>query len=250
MKLKIATYNIQCGTDYQKFLASDPENRVYEINLNYVTDFIREQEIEVCCLNEIAGKGRRGNQPEQIADALGYYYAFANASSPGYLGEGGEYGNAIVSKYPILSCRTVPVTVPEEERAPDGYYEPRALLITELDVNGKNVTAMTFHFGLTAPEQEKAVQTVLNEIRDINMPLILAGDFNLTPDSPYYTRIAEHLTDTSVLTEGGRLTFPSVDPGSTIDYVFTNGAACPAVRSEVVDVAYYDHRPIIVELKI
>ena len=94
------------------------------------------------------------------------------------------------------------------------------------------------------------MQPVLNEIRDINMPLMLAGDFNLTPDSPYYTRIAEHLTDTSVLTEGGRLTFPSVDPGSTIDYVFTNGAACPAVRSEVVDVAYYDHRPIIVELKI
>ena len=49
---------------------------------------------------------------------------------------GGEYGNALVSRYPIRSVRALPIVTTPEERDTEEKYEDRVLLIAEIELAG------------------------------------------------------------------------------------------------------------------
>ena len=48
------------------------------------------------------------------------------------------------------------------------------------------------------------------------------GDFNLTPDSGFYTQICEFLSDTAVMMNNEEDTFPGEAPIKRIDYIFVD----------------------------
>ena len=73
---------------------------------------------------------------------------------------------------------TIKIPDPNPKRVEGGYYETRCLLKAELQ-NG--LLVLVTHFGLCIDEQENAVKTILENIRDEKC--ILMGDFNVTPDN-------------------------------------------------------------------
>ena len=94
------------------------------------------------------------------------YYAFTRAIPI----PGGEYGTAILSRYPILSF-----TVTQLE---SGNGEPRSFGHAVLDVNGKRVHFFNTHFPLVSDEIRGAcVQQILADLPK-EEPWILTGDFN------------------------------------------------------------------------
>lgn len=239
MQLLIGTYNIQHGVLHAKRL----QNGEITVNLNAAIDVLRHHAPDICAINEIYGQGVFGNQPQVIGDALSLNVAFAPAIENKY----GKYGNALLSRFPIQKITAVPLHIAKNRRLPDIKYEDRVLLIAELTVNDKPLTLMVCHFGLADDEQALAIDTVIDEAERIRTPLVLMGDFNLTPDTPAYARLAAAFTDSATKTAMTLLTFPSHAPKKKIDYIFTKGDI------EIMRVCSHehvasDHLPIFAEV--
>lgn len=241
MKLKIGTYNLQHGVLHQKRL----DTGEVTVDLAATAAVIRKNAPAICALNEVYGNEESafGNQPRLLAEALGYpHYAFAR----GIYHRLGEYGNALLSKYPITAQRVVPISVPMAQRTGTRHYEDRALLVATLDVDGQPLTVLACHFGLNEDELTLAVDTVLAEAASVCTPLVLMGDFNLTPDTVHYQRLAEVFFDTASTTPHPLLSFPSDAPTHKIDYVFTRGLAAAGAYAPTVVAS--DHLPLFSEI--
>lgn len=245
-RLKIGTYNLQHGVLHQKRL----ETGEVTVDLAATAAVLREFTPDVCALNEIYGNEEStfGNQPRLLSEMLGYpYRAFAR----GIYHKHGEYGNGLLSKYPIKAARVIPLVIPKEAR-PTGatrHYEDRALLVANLDINGSTLTVMACHFGLNDDEKTLAVDTVLREAAATDTPIVLLGDFNITPDTVHYARLAAVFCDTAALCADTPLTFPSNAPCQKIDYIFTKGNI-RATTVAVPAVVASDHLPIFSDMEL
>ena len=240
MELTVGTFNIQHGIDYPRVLETG-ETRV---ELRPVAEAIRRMKPDVLGLNEIYGAHpEMGNQAAELGRMTGMDAAFARAISI----HGGDYGNALLSRFPVRSVRCVPICVPKEARQYHGYYEDRVLLHAELDVNGRAVSVLSCHFGLNPDEMEAAVEVVRREQTGIRHPLIFTGDLNLCPGSEPYEALASFLTDAAATVSPPLLTFPSNAPDCRIDHIFVN-SACAVQSVWVPEVLYSDHRPILAKI--
>lgn len=239
MQLKIGTYNIQHGVLHQKRL----EAGEVAVDLSAVTALLREHAPDVCAINEIYGDGDFGDQPRALGEALELHHYFTHAIEHRY----GRYGNALLSRFPARSVTRVPLCVATERRQEGIKYEDRVLLIADLLIEDQPLTVMVCHFGLAEDEQTLAVDTIIDEASRATAPLVLMGDFNLTPDSPLYRRLAEVFEDSAALTADPLLTFPSHAPDRKIDYVFTKGNI-KATRVISPAVVASDHLPLFVEV--
>ncbi|MBE6546479.1 MAG: hypothetical protein E7668_03425 [Ruminococcaceae bacterium] len=240
MNLKVGTYNIQHGRWHAHFCKTGEEI----IDLDGVAEVIRAMGFDICGLNEVRrndGALHDVDQAKLIAEKLGYHFVFAKAITHH---KGYEYGNALVSKYPIRSYRAIPIAVPVEKRlSGQSRYEDRVLLIAEIEVQGRVLTMMICHFGLCPDEIQLAVDTVKAEVAKLTGHAIFTGDLNLVPTSTYYAELASVLKDSTV-NPALPLTFPSHAPNKKIDYLFASAdvritdVAAPAVTQT-------DHCPYI-----
>ena len=238
MNIRAMTFNIQHAVDFIN------GNVCPELMANTIRAF----DPDFCVLNEIYGTGdgsvppEYGNQTEIIAELLGMgYHAFC----PAITIYGKPYGNAIVSKKPILSCRTVLIPEPDPHGYPNVYYENRCVLVADL---GEYIV-MGSHFGLAPDEQVSAVETVVSEIKKAEKPVILCGDFNMTPENPILSPIFDTLCDTAKTMEEPKLSFPSDKPEIKIDYIFVSSEF--SIKSaDIPGVLASDHRPHIADLSL
>ncbi|MBQ8432982.1 MAG: endonuclease/exonuclease/phosphatase family protein [Clostridia bacterium] len=243
MKISIGSYNIYHGEN--KFTQLETGEHI--IDLKETAKTIKTLGVDLCGLNEVRNQwGGEGlcNQAEAIAKELGWHYYFAKAINI----PGGEYGNALASRYPIRAAHLVPIETLPEERDPDVHYENRVLLVAEVEVEGKLLTVMVCHFGLRPPEKKKAVAAVTGEMAKITTPAVFMGDLNITPDSEHYGALAAAMNDTLPDPNGAHFTFSHQDPKCKIDYIFTNGL-CKPLDARVHAVGISDHRPITAEIE-
>ena len=165
--MKIMSFNTQHCLNYL-------EQKVdYEIMARAIMD----TGADIIGLNEMFDGGIYCEQTKKLASITGienYYFAKAIDDSDG------PYGNGILSKIPFKSVETIIIPDPSPKR-PGGWYETRCVLKAELE-NG--VRVLVTHFGLEKDEQENAVKTILQHIR--NEKCILMGDFNIEPSHPIY----------------------------------------------------------------
>ena len=200
-------------------------------------------------MNEVRGLGEDTEwfqeQAKEIADRLGMYYYFAPAIN--FNGRG-PYGNAFVSKYPILQCENIPIPDPEEKRE-GHYYETRCILKAVIDFAGRPVTVFVTHFGLSPEEAMNASETVVKSVSAVSTPKILMGDFNLTPESPILDPIRIVLADTADVFDKPKLSFPSDDPNVKIDYIFVSDDI-KILSADIPEIIASDHRPYVAVLDI
>ncbi|MBQ8719642.1 MAG: endonuclease/exonuclease/phosphatase family protein [Clostridia bacterium] len=208
------------------------------IDFDLMAKTIRELGADVVGLNEIRGAGTHPDytaQTEALAERCGMkYYYFAKAIDF----KDGPYGNAIISRVPIISAQTIKIPDPNP-RGYKGYYETRCVLKATLE---GGVTVLISHFGLNPDEQENAVRTVISNLAGERC--VLMGDFNLPPDSQLLSPIRERMRDTAELFGEEKLSFPSDKPEMKIDYIF----ATPDLKvtsADIPAVVASDHRPHI-----
>lgn len=240
MRLLAASYNIQHGI-YRPDVLSHGDRSA---KLERVCDYLRLKRPDICGINEIYGNGGAfGDQPRRMAEALGCQYVFAKAIE----NRNGQYGNALLTRFPIIQSRATEIkTAPQIPGRSALYREDRVLLSAEIEAEGRVITVMTCHFGLNADEAEAAANAVKCELQRVKTPVLLMGDFNLTPDSPIVSGLSDLLADTA---EGEQLTFPSEDPKSKIDYIFAS-RDFKVLRSFADGVVISDHLPLFAELEI
>ena len=247
MNINIGTYNIWHAGDYAAYLRAEnviaPEN---------IAKHISDENIAICGLEEVDICNKRSqyiDTPKVVADMLTeksgvkHYYAYASAIND-YANPGSRYGNAVISRYPILDQRSVMVDLGFGVK---DEYEPRVILAADIDVEGRVLTLVVTHFGLHESERELAVKKLREIVEGAEHPIIFMGDLNTTPDSAIYNGVAELLEDSSE-DMAAPLTFPSNEPKYKIDYIFrSRGLVTRDIRTSPVQ--YSDHLPLTVTLE-
>ncbi|MBP3656534.1 MAG: endonuclease/exonuclease/phosphatase family protein [Clostridia bacterium] len=230
--MKIMSFNTQHCRNYV--------TRV--IDYRVMADAILGCGADIVGLNEIRDQGEaEGYEPQTAAlSALTgmehTYFAEAirvNGPNP--------YGNALLSRIPIVHAETIPVPDPNPKTGGE-YYETRCLLKAKL-ANG--LTVLVIHFGLNADEQENAVRTVEAHIEDQNC--ILMGDFNVLPDDPVLAPIRARMRDTADVFAAPLLSFPSDAPQMKIDYIFVS-PDIEVIAADIPAIVASDHRPHTAEI--
>ena len=241
MKLTVASYNILHGENDEL-----RQQGMHVIDLDRTAETIRALKADICGLNEVRNQNGEGlcNQAEVIAEKLGMHVFFAKAIHI----QNGEYGNALLSRYPIRAAYTVPIQTTAQERGDRTHFEDRVLLVATLDVQGNPLTVMVCHFGLQDIEKEKAIALLRQEVEKVDTPLIFMGDLNLTPDTAYYRELTSFLQDSCEETSAAVYTFARSERSCKIDYIFTN-SACRVRLFGVAEIGVSDRLPIRAEIE-
>jgi endonuclease/exonuclease/phosphatase family metal-dependent hydrolase len=170
MKLRVATYNIhKCigGID-RRF---QPE-RIVAVLGHYQPDIVLLQEVDA-----EARRSRRLRLVDHLGDALGFRHRtyFPNVRVRG----GGEYGNAILSRFPILDTQNIDLTIPPRKRRSVLHARCRVRL-----PSGKTRTLHVYdmHLGLLGGERKKQLERFLADSPfasiDARAPILVGGDLN------------------------------------------------------------------------
>ena len=236
MKVTIMTYNIQSG-----------RNLAQDRNIGHAISTIKKENPDILSLNEVQhctslcpdGKC----QAQAIAEALDYPY-FHFGRSIDFCG--GEYGNALLSRFPIAETAVFPIPDPPKEER-NSWFEPRTHLFCRLDLGDREMITLTSHYGLSDGEIRNAVQETLRLAGKAQLPLVFMGDLNAQPDSPLLAPLFGVFTDTSAEMKEPALTFPSDQPSEKIDYIFHNGSFT-TLKAWIPETTDSDHRPFCVSL--
>lgn len=230
MQLTIMSFNVQHFLNYV----------TRKIDFDLFEQTVRQFDPDILGLNEVYGSGRDPlfcDQARVLADRLGYHVFFARAID---VGDRGPYGNALLSRYPILDARVIPVPDPVSPKGQD-LYETRCLLQSHIDVPG-GLEVNVIHMGLNADEQENAVRTVVEHVSPCRS--VLMGDFNMQPNDENLQPLFRHMQDTACLFDENKLSYPSDVPSIKIDYILT-GTGVAARKADIPAVVASDHRPYI-----
>ena len=227
--LRILAYNIRHGAGMDD-----------QLDLGRAAQLIRDYDPDIVTLQEVDNGCSRTDGVDQAAwlgQACGLHHAFG-AFMP-Y--QGGEYGMAVLSRYPILKVHNL--------RLPDGS-EPRTALGIETETPQGPVTVVSIHLYRTEEERLAQAETLMDFYRDWHQPVILAGDFNSLPGSKVMQRLAEEYIQLPGI--GDNLTFPANVPEKQIDYCLVRPAA--ALQSQslrvIAEPLASDHRPLLIEISL
>ena len=203
---------------------------------------------DVCGLNEVRGKGSLFGYTDQtnaLGNRLGFNRYFAQAIK---VNGKGPYGNAIVSRFPFKETSTTIIPDPDD-KTDVGRFETRCIIKAVVSTDIGDVCFLICHMGLEESERVNAVKTICEIADSTDLPTILMGDFNTTPEASVFKPIYERFNDTDVYAEEkGIFTYPSYKPEEKIDYIFYKGLKCEYVKT--IEEVISDHYPIIAEFSL
>ena len=246
MRFRTITYNIHraIGVDRRFRL-----ERIIKILAHHKADIVLLQEVDI----GVPRSGKK-NLAQELARELGYTY-FAVGLNVQL--RRGYYGNATLSRFPILRKRNIDLTI--------GTHKRRGCQHTTIQFgNGskqKLLEVFNMHLGLSAQERSRQIGMLAQSVEfatlEHHLPCIVGGDFNdwrsLLP--PVFTDILG-FTNATKLKKSGQYdmpTYPSFSPAGSLDKIFFRGdlhkIKCRRCRLPVSRVAS-DHLPIIVDFEI
>lgn len=253
-EITIANYNIAGGL------------RKHKVDLDMVANAIKAMNVDIITLEEVDQNTTRSDGLDQakiIAEKTGMYYAFGKATDM----KGGNYGNAILSKYPIEKTKVFPL--------PSGEFEQRALMLSKINVPGFDSPIYVFnsHFDWHEEDEVRMSQArFINSIvfddldLDDEFPnlatgiMLLLGDFNSVKSDrvvkeleKYWNIVKQDNVDTR--------TWPAGNPGLDLDHIFTSRNQVWKVEELIIPnngvfwkniewPTVSDHIPVITKLKL
>jgi endonuclease/exonuclease/phosphatase family metal-dependent hydrolase len=235
-RLTVLTYNIHhaAGADQKVDLP-----RIARVICALEPDLVALQEVD-------QNTGRTGGVDE--AAELGRFTNLHAAYGPAMDYQGGKYGDAILSRLPIVSSRVIKLPWTQGDRR-----EPRvALAVTCRTDAGQQIVFVSTHLDHTghSPDRLPQAKAIAEALAAEERPTILAGDFNCGPASPPVRALEETW---SIASNGDPSpTCPADEPRSKIDHVLVKPATrWRVVEAKVVDErAASDHRPVLVKLEL
>lgn len=240
--LRVMTYNIHAGRDADGIP-----------NLERVATIVREHGADIVLLQEVDRGTERAGGEDQLArlQALtGFHGAFGKSLDY----QGGEYGIAILSRWPVRGTRTIPLPVePPQERA-GGSYEPRVALFAEVDTPTGEVSVMNTHLDPSPTAVYRAQEMTALLAAAAELPagrlLFFGGDLNARPESTIVRALAVAFRDAFATCGRGRgESYPAHAPDRRIDYILYRGEATCA-DAFVIETTASDHRPLLAAFRL
>ena len=234
-KLRVMSYNIHVGVGMDK-----------KLDLQRIADVINKERPDLVGLQEVDRGVERTQRKDEIAELASLTkMQYVYAHNLDY--QGGQYGVAILSRYPIrASDHRMFQNKRETER--------RGMIRVEVKIDGQPLHFVTTHLDYQFVDGRLfEAEQLLANLRDVKGTLIVVGDFNDEPTGSTYKLMLNGFTD-AWLVNGDKLSgfsYPADKPVKRIDYIFfrsTDGVK--AKRSWVVETLASDHIPVVADLEI
>lgn len=248
--LRVLVWNVHAGADAR---GAD--------NLERVAARIRAERADVVLLQELdrgAVRSRRVDQPATLARLTGMHVAFGKSLDF----QGGDYGIAVLSRWPIAAQATVPLPVDPPQRRSAGLTTPRVALVAHLAAPaavGGPLIVVDSHIDAQRDDRWRRQEAaLLAAIADSLVGLgrgtvLVGGDMNSEPGSAAQALLTGGVLRDAWVECGGApddpaaRTWPAHAPVKRIDYLYlTRASSCRAVRT-LADSAS-DHRAVLVEV--
>lgn len=204
-----------------------------KIDLARIAAVIKAQQPDVVALQEVDNKCRRSgsvDQAAELAKLTGMTGVFGKAMDH----DGGEYGQAILSKHPVGETKI--------HRLP-GDGEPRIGFEAVVTIGGKPLRMVSVHLDHQQDARRlKQAETLAAVLEEGDLPVILAGDFNDVPGSPVMKAFGEGWT--AMAKKEPVLTAPAEKPEVEIDHVLLRGFEAKGLLEVLPEALASDHRPI------
>ena len=251
VRFTVMSYNIHHGERLDGVI--DPGGQARYI-LSTGADIIGLQEVD-----RGTARTSRVDQAAFFAASTGFHYVF----TPHFDYQGGQYGLALLSRYPIVAHTSYPLPTAAGS-------EPKSLLKATVDVNGTLIDVYVVHLEVrnTSVRQLQA-GAVAEVIREGTRPSILMGDFNATPDSQVSFAWRSHLLDSYVAARflgpaarmdddppdqrtytGGGATWPVHEPQNRGDAIWHSYELRPVGPVQAPLVQWSDHRPVLATFEV
>jgi endonuclease/exonuclease/phosphatase family metal-dependent hydrolase len=236
-QLKVMSYNIH---------HANPPSKPGLIDVQAIAEVIKKQNPDIVALQEIDvhtnRSGKELNEAELLAEKTGMSYVFAKAIDY----DGGEYGIAILSKYPMEDFRKIELPSIAATKA-----EPRVLATALIKLpGGKMIRFACTHLDAQRNDTNRVlqIQKIVDVLKQEQLPIILAGDLNAVSGSKAIEHLDKYFTRTCI--ENCGFTIPEISPTKTIDFIAFTPERFDVVTHEVIEESYAsDHRPVVAVLK-
>jgi endonuclease/exonuclease/phosphatase family metal-dependent hydrolase len=195
-------------------------------------------------LQEVDSATRRSGGIDQVArlrTLTGYHGVFGRAIDY----DGGKYGIAILSRWPILSDTLIHLPVAEH----DSSYEARGALVAKISTPGGTLRVINTHLEAYRNsyrlEQARSLAAIASTQRDSGAT-ILGGDFNSEPASGVIAIFEQSGWRDGFVQcgTGSGLSFPANVPVKRIDYLLFSGTTT-CTSAKVLETEASDHRPVL-----
>jgi endonuclease/exonuclease/phosphatase family metal-dependent hydrolase len=233
--IRVMTYNIHVGVGMDK-----------KLDLQRIADVINKERPDLVGLQEVDRGVERTQRKDEIVELAAMtkmQYAFAHNLDY----QGGHYGVAILSRFPI---RSIDHRMYQNKRE----TERRGMIRIEVKIDGKPIHFVTTHLDYQfADGRLFEAEQMLNYLRDVKGPLIVVGDFNDEPTGTTYKLMLNQFDDAWVSSRqtATGLSYPADKPSKRIDYVFLRKSdGLKAKKSWIVETLASDHTPVVTELEL
>ena len=232
--LRVLTYNIH---------HANPPSRPDYIDVDAVATVINQQQPDIVALQEIDVHTTRSgvtlHQSEYIAAKTHMFSYFAKSIDYG----GGEYGIAILSRYPLAGMKKHELPTAENTKG-----EPRILATAEIVLpRNKKILFACTHLDAQSKDTNRVMQIkkILEILKPEKLPVIMAGDLNADPSSAVIGILDSHFTRTCMKGDCP-FTIPQNDPKKTIDFIsFAPGNRFVVKLHKTINKKYAsDHLPV------
>jgi endonuclease/exonuclease/phosphatase family metal-dependent hydrolase len=226
-KLRVLCWNIHHG-----------EGTDGKLDLQRIATVIRRAQPDLVALQEVDHTTQRTGKVDQTAELArltGLTGIFGKAMNF----SGGAYGQAILSKHPILSNKVHPLP---------GEGEPRIAFEAIVSIDQFKLKFVSTHLEVSPIPRLAQAKVLAGLFPKQEMPVILCGDFNDSPDSE---TLGQFKAWKPIPKLGSAFTHPAGQPTDEIDYVFTlAGESLLSTQTSVSilpEPIASDHRPLLVE---
>ncbi len=223
-----------------------------DLDLERVARVIRASGADVVGLQEVdrhfAERSNWADQATELAELLDCHLAYGaniDLDPPASGKQRIQYGNAVISRYPITHWSNVHLfNSPDEEQ--------RGLLHAEIDVHGVPVHVFNAHLELFSETDRLQQAKEVTELIGDTCPAVLLGDFNASPQTSVIETIRARLTDAWTASDNEEVaTYPAEAPDECRDYIFTSRWVTPVWTSIVTDdPTASDHLPVLARLAV
>jgi endonuclease/exonuclease/phosphatase family metal-dependent hydrolase len=181
--------------------------------------------------------GDKLDQGKAIAESLGFHMVFGSSHGEGY-----SFGNAVLSRWPILRHEVFPLPALDDT-------EPRTLLYAEVDAPAGKIPFFVTHLAWRLHEghvRQAQVVAIAERVAALcpphGFPPVLVGDFNAEPESDeirflrghtslgrkcvYFAdafRVAGDGSPGATFSKKNPFAEPLREPERRIDYIFVRG---------------------------
>ena len=232
---RVMTYNIHVGVGMDK-----------KLDLPRIAEVITREHADLVGLQEVdrgVERTQRIDEIAQLAKLTRMDYAFAFNLKY----QGGQYGVAILSRFPILATdHRLYKNLREAER--------RGFIRAQIKIRGRLLNFVTTHLDYQYEDGRVfEAEQLLNGLKDVIGPLIVVGDFNDIPAGGAYKLMSDRFADAWIESHaaGDGLSYPSDKPAKRIDYILTRRSdQIRAKRARIVETLASDHVPVVADLEI